>query len=60
MKLFFEHLNSWGWVIVGREGGVVSFEREVTWSAMMNRRSTPAWLHDVYINELLEDLQGIQ
>ena len=56
VKLFFENFKSWGWVIVGREGKVISFEREVLWSGVMNRRSTAAWLHDPYVLDLYADI----
>ncbi len=56
VKMFFTNIKSWGWVIVGRKNSIVSFEREVIWNELMHRRSTPAWLHDEYIVELIEDL----
>lgn len=59
VKLFFEKLSSWGWVIVGREGKIISFERQINWNTIMNRRSTPAWLHDPYIQELSEDIKRL-
>lgn len=58
VKLFFNQLNSWGWVIVGRDGKLVAFEREVNWNTVMNRRSTPAWLHDPFVQDLFTDLQA--
>ncbi len=60
VKLYFEALDSWGWVIVGREGKVISFEREVNWNTTLNRRSTPAWLHDTYIKNLMDDIENIK
>jgi len=56
VKMLFTDINSWGWVIVGRNNSIISFEREVVWNELMHRRSTPAWLHDEYILELIEDL----
>lgn len=57
VKLFFEHLKSWGWVIVGRDNKIIAFEREVQWSTILNRRSTPAWLHDPFLLDLKDDIQ---
>ncbi|WP_440904246.1 hypothetical protein ACMZOO_15640 [Catenovulum sp. SX2] len=59
VKLFFEHLGTWGWVIVGRNQQIISFEREVIWNTTLNRRSTPAWLHDPYVKELKQDLASL-
>jgi len=59
VKLFFQELDSWGWVIVGRDGQIISFEREVIWNTTLSRRSTPAWLHDNYIQELMSDINRI-
>lgn len=56
VKLFFAKLNSWGWVIVGRQGKVIAFEREITWNTIMNKRSTPAWLHDPFVLDLHTDI----
>jgi len=58
VKLFFKKLNSWGWVIVGRDGKTIAFEREIIWSTIMNKRSTPAWLHDPFVLELYEDISN--
>ena len=58
VKLFFPSLESWGWVIVGRNGQLVAFEREVNWNTIMNRRSTPAWLHDPFVIDLYEDINA--
>jgi len=58
VKLFFTETQSWGWVIVGRGGALVAFEREVTWNTIMNRRSTPAWLHDPFVMEVYNDLKN--
>lgn len=59
VKLFFEQLGTWGWVIVGRDNNVISFEREVNWNTIMNRRSTPGWLHDSFIQDLASDIKQL-
>lgn len=59
VKLFFENLGTWGWVIVGRDKKIISFEREVVWNTTMNRRSTAAWLHDSFIKEQISDLESL-
>ncbi|MDX1452331.1 MAG: hypothetical protein R3183_07215 [Oleiphilaceae bacterium] len=59
VKLFFPDLSSWGWVIVGRNGSVIAFEREVLWNDILGRRSTPAWLHDPYVIELNADIDAV-
>ena len=56
VKFFFEKLGAWGWVIVGRNNKVIAFEREIIWSTTLNRRSTPAWLHDNFVEELVSEL----
>jgi hypothetical protein len=49
--------GKWAWVIVGRQGRVLSFERDVIWSSVLGRRSTEAWLHDEYVLGLTQELR---
>jgi hypothetical protein len=36
----------YAWVIVGTEGEVITFERDIVWNTSMSERSTEKWLHD--------------
>ncbi|MGX2993372.1 hypothetical protein JNUCC64_03605 [Streptomyces sp. JNUCC 64] len=37
------------WVIVGGDGEVVTYERDVRWDSSRGRRATAMWLHDKWI-----------
>lgn len=39
----------WMWVIVGLDGQVVTFERDIVWINMPGRRGTEKWLHDSWV-----------
>ncbi|WP_306366896.1 hypothetical protein [Nocardiopsis sp. CC223A] len=39
----------YAWVIVGADSRVVTFERDVTWDAVRQRRATQMWLHNAWI-----------
>jgi hypothetical protein len=49
VKFFAADIKKWAWVIVGRNGEVVAFERDIIWNSVLGRRSTEAWLHDEYV-----------
>jgi len=39
----------WFWVIVGGDGQVIVFERDIYWISFPGRRRTEKWLHDSYL-----------
>jgi len=39
----------WFWVIVGGDGQVIVFERDIYWISFSGRRRTEKWLHDSYL-----------
>ncbi|MCT3833228.1 nuclear transport factor 2 family protein [Elizabethkingia anophelis] len=53
--------NNYVWVIVGYDGSIVSFERNIRWNNKERRRITEKWLHDNWVkdhvNPLLEEEQ---
>ncbi len=49
VKFFAADVRKWAWVIVGRGGEVVAFERDIIWNSVLGRRSTEAWLHDEFV-----------
>jgi hypothetical protein len=50
MKVKMHHDNGlYGWVIVGSDGQVITFERDIAWDAGEGRRGTQMWLHDAWI-----------
>jgi hypothetical protein len=50
MKVKMHHENGlYGWVIVGSDGQVITFERDITWDSGEGRRGTQMWLHDSWI-----------
>jgi hypothetical protein len=40
----------YAWVVVDRDGQVITVEREVTWDSSAGRRATQMWLHDRWID----------
>ncbi|WP_306362207.1 hypothetical protein [Nocardia sp. CC227C] len=49
-KVKMRHDNGrYAWVIVGPEGAVQTFERDITWDSGQGRRSTEMWMHDAWI-----------
>lgn len=41
--------GTYAWVIVGSEGRVMTFERDIVWNTDMSRRTTEKWLHDSWL-----------
>lgn len=48
--------NRWAWILVGRGGELVGFEREIVWNTVFVRRSTEAWLLDEFVLEERQEL----
>ena len=51
VKLFIRSNNKFGWVISGKDGQVITFERDITWDTVNKCRSTERWLHDSWVKE---------
>ncbi|RVX40879.1 hypothetical protein EDD27_3320 [Nonomuraea polychroma] len=50
MKVKMRHDNGlYTWVIVGPDGAVLTYERDITWDSSQGRRGTQMWLHDSWI-----------
>jgi hypothetical protein len=60
VKFFVPEEKKWAWVIVGRGGDIIAFERDIVWNTVLGRRSTEAWLHDEFVFEQLARLTGMQ
>lgn len=43
--------NDYAWVIVGFDGSVITFERNIKWNTSEHKRITGKWLHDNWLNE---------
>lgn len=41
--------DDYAWIIVGFDGSIVTFERNVKWNTQEHRRITEKWLHDSWI-----------
>lgn len=44
--------KDYAWIIVGYDGSIVTFERDILWSNGMQKRITEKWLHDSWLSEL--------
>lgn len=54
VKLFINTNNKYGWVIVGKDGHVITFERDIIWSTIRKCRATERWLHDSWAKEHIQ------
>jgi hypothetical protein len=43
--------NDYAWVIVGYDGSVITFERNIKWNNNEQKRITEKWLHDNWLSE---------
>jgi hypothetical protein len=51
--------NTCTWVIIGSDGTIITFERDIIWSNGMQKRITEKWLHDNWlISTQPEETQG--
>lgn len=55
-KCYRASKNDFSWVIVGFDGSVITFERNIKWNNDEHKRITEKWLHDSWLieNEFLE------
>lgn len=49
-KCFRASQNDYAWVIVGFDGSVITFERNIKWNNNEKRRITKKWLHDNWVS----------
>lgn len=50
-KCYRASQNDYAWVIVGFDGSVITFERNIKWNNNEQKRITEKWLHDNWISE---------
>ncbi len=51
VKIFNQADGRWLWVIVGTDGDVAVFERDIVWITIPGHRQTEKWLHDSWLAE---------
>lgn len=49
VKIFNHADGRWFWAIVGTDGGVAVFERDIVWITIPGHRQTEKWLHDSWL-----------
>lgn len=49
VKLFNNANSKFGWVISGKDGHVITFERDIIWDTVKKCRATERWLHDNWV-----------
>lgn len=50
-KCYRSSQNDYAWVIVGFDGSVMTFERNIKWNNVAHKRITEKWLHDSWLKE---------
>ena len=50
-KCYRASQNDYAWVIVGFDGSVITFERNIKWYNNEHKRITEKWLHDNWVSE---------
>ncbi len=56
VKMRIPATGLWAWVIVGKQGEIITFERDVSWNFDHGIRETPMWLHDQWLVEHMDTL----
>ena len=51
VKIFNALDGRWFWIIVGTDGEVAVFERDIVWITIPGHRQTEKWLHDSWLAE---------
>ncbi|SUJ02642.1 Putative lumazine-binding [Sphingobacterium spiritivorum] len=59
-KCYYSAQNDYCWVIVGFDGSVVTFERNIKWDNGKNARITEKWLHDYWLIHTTTDEQELK
>ncbi|TCV19551.1 hypothetical protein EDC17_100473 [Sphingobacterium alimentarium] len=50
-KCYRASQNDYAWVIVGFDGSIITFERNIKWNNNEQKRITEKWLHDNWVSE---------
>lgn len=50
-KCYRKSSEDYSWVIVGFDGSVITFERDIVWDNEAGKRITQKWLHDSWVLE---------
>lgn len=57
-KCYNSSKDDYAWVIVGFDGSIVTFERDIKWNMTAQSRISEKWLHDSWLVENLDKQQG--
>lgn len=49
VKMHIPELGLWAWVIVGKNGEILTFERNISWDFKAQQRLTQMWLHSHWV-----------
>jgi hypothetical protein len=49
VKMYNPQNGLWSWVVVGQEGQIITYERDVYWNFLKFRRDTQMWLHSKWV-----------
>lgn len=49
VKMYIPSLSLWAWVIVGPDGNIITFERNICWDFENQMRLTQMWLHSKWL-----------
>lgn len=50
-KCYRSSQKDYAWVIIGFDGSVMTFERNIKWNTIAHKRITEKWLHDSWLKE---------
>ncbi|MDO5607339.1 MAG: hypothetical protein Q4G08_02675 [Capnocytophaga sp.] len=50
-KCYDAAADDYAWVIIGADGSVVTFERDIKWNNAAQKRITEKWLHDQWLDD---------
>lgn len=50
-KCYRASQNDYAWVIIGSDGSIITFERNIKWNNNEHKRITEKWLHDSWLAE---------
>lgn len=54
-KCFRPSKNDYTWVIVGFDGTIITYERDIKWNGKEQKRVTNKWLHDNWIESIINN-----
>jgi len=54
-KCFRPLKNDYAWVIVGFDGTIITYERDIKWNSKEHKRITNKWLHDNWIKSSINN-----